>query len=142
MKPFGKESMTKIEKHKKMRSGKGFETLEIYENIKNISIKKCYDGIILECISNILANEMFGGKSMTPCEDILAAVESIRNKCRYAVVITNEICSDGLEYEMETEIYKRNISVINMRLAEMADCVIEVVYSIPIILKGNLIYGG
>lgn len=135
MKPFGEESVRKIERHKKMRKGKGFETFEIYEDIKNIRIERNYDGIILECISNVLANEMFGGKSSSPCEDIFAAVEYICRKSCYTVVITNEISSDGVVYEAETETYKKNMSIINRKLAEAADCVIEIVYSIPVVLK-------
>ena len=39
--------------------------------------------------------------------------------------------SDGYRYEEETMEYQRILGNINVRLAEMADCVTEVVYGIP-----------
>ena len=47
----------------------------------------------------------------------------------------NEIFSDGYRYEEETMEYQRILGNINVRLAEMADCVTEVVYGIPVRIK-------
>ena len=54
---------------------------------------------------------------------------------RQLVLVTNEIFSDGYRYEEETMEYQRILGNINVRLAEMADCVTEVVYGIPVRIK-------
>ena len=53
----------RIEKHKRQREGKGFETIEQYQNIG--SALDCCDKeerpvVLVECMSNLLANECFG----------------------------------------------------------------------------------
>ena len=40
-------------------------------------------------------------------------------------------------YEEETRHYQRHLGRINRWLAAMADVVVEVVYSIPVVHKGN-----
>ena len=63
MMPYGKETMKKIERHRKMRAGKGFITEECY-CIKDIEEKIGFDYykksvVIIECMSNLTANEIF-----------------------------------------------------------------------------------
>ncbi len=53
------------------------------------------------------------------------------------VIVTNEIFSDGILYEGESEKYKEQLGQINSMLAEMADSVVEVVYGIPVWHKGG-----
>ena len=53
------------------------------------------------------------------------------------VIVTNEIFSDGILYEGESEKYKEQLGQINCNLAEMADAVVEVVYGIPVWHKGG-----
>ena len=61
MHPFDEESHKRIERHRKMRAGKGFETVECYTGLKNAVLPgesgKCV--VLLECMSNLVANEMF-----------------------------------------------------------------------------------
>ena len=52
--------------------------------------------------------------------------------------MTNEIFSDGMDYDEETRRYQKYLGEINVRMASMADLVTEVVYSIPLIHKGDL----
>ena len=42
---------------------------------------------------------------------------------------------DGIEYAESTQEYIRRLAQINNAAAQMADCVVEVVYSIPIAVK-------
>ena len=53
------------------------------------------------------------------------------------VIVTNEIFSDGILYEGESEKYKEQLGQINCNLAEMADAVVAVVYGIPVWHKGG-----
>ena len=53
------------------------------------------------------------------------------------MIVTNEVFCDGMDYGAETMRYIRLLGEINCRLGQMADTVTEVVYGIPIHIKGQ-----
>ena len=58
MQAFDEESHRRIRRHRRMRSGKGFETIERYTELDELILpKNCV--VLLECMSNLVANEMF-----------------------------------------------------------------------------------
>ena len=61
MQPFGEEALKRIERHRKMRAEKGFETIEKYTDIDELTFTR-KDLVLLECVSNLCANEMFSGR--------------------------------------------------------------------------------
>ena len=136
--PFDEEGEKRVERHRKMRSGKGFETVECYTGIKHLDLPP-ESTVLLECMSNLTANEMFqedGAKENTVSE-ILLGIQKIREQVRNLVIVTNEIFSEAHMYEGEMETYQRYLGQINQQLAEVADEVVEVVYGIPIFHKKN-----
>lgn len=138
MYPFDMESKKRISRHRNMRAGKGFETVECYTNLKELLLPK--DSVVLlECMANLAANEMFqkdGAKEST-VEEILEGVREIAGHVRHLVIVTNEIFSEAALYEGETETYRKYLGEINRRIGEMADQVYEVVYGIPLCVKGG-----
>jgi adenosylcobinamide kinase/adenosylcobinamide-phosphate guanylyltransferase len=56
---------------------------------------------------------------------------------RHLVVVTNEIFSECSPYEGDTDTYRRYLGEINQELAKLADEAYEVVYGIPVPLKGG-----
>ncbi len=61
MEPFGEEAMVAIERHRRIRSGKNFITIEKYTDIQEIELpEQC--AVLLECACNLCANEMFSKK--------------------------------------------------------------------------------
>ena len=58
MMSFDDESTKRIARHRKMREGKQFETVECYTGLDSIRLKKD-DIVLLECMSNLAANEMY-----------------------------------------------------------------------------------
>ena len=91
-------------------------------------------------MSNLVANEMY----MENKEDkdivlkIINEVKRLKNISDNIVIVTNEIFSDGIEYDKETEKYINNLGKINKELGQLAEQVIEVVYTIPIYIKGEV----
>lgn len=137
MYPYDEESRQRIVRHRKMRAEKNFTTVECYRDLEKTEIPEHAD-VLLECMSNLTANEMFwpeGAGSDTE-EQILRGVERLRRKARNLVIVSNEIFSDGCEYDSGTKEYQRTLGKINCRLAELADRVTEVVYGIPLEVKG------
>ena len=117
---------------------KGFETIERYTELDELLIPKdCV--VLLECMSNLVANEMFreGGFHPEVAEKITEGVKNLLSQAKHVVIVTNEIFSDGILYEEESEQYKKELGQINQKLAEMAEEVVEVVYGIPVWHKGG-----
>ena len=147
MEVLGEEGRKKVERHKKLRQGKGFITIESPKDVGRV--EKTGNNklaVLLECVSNLTANEMFGssfGTELEPdrrtealAEKICADIAKIDEAADFFAVITNEVGSDGEMYEKETLEYIRLLGLVNCRLAKMASEVVEVVYGIPVMKKG------
>ena len=91
--------------------------------------------VLLEDLVNLTANEMFDGGDVSR---IVPALEKLSRRCRHLVMVTNDLFSDGAAYSDSVQDYLRKLAAINRQAAAMADCVVEVVYSIPVALKGDL----
>jgi adenosylcobinamide kinase/adenosylcobinamide-phosphate guanylyltransferase len=141
MQAFDREAKEKIEKHRRMRSGKGFSTIEQPLNI-NEALEKMKPGkrtALLECVSNLTANEMFSKEESKESEaavkKIISQIKQLNEGVDHLVIVTNNIFEDGCIYDETTMKYIRAMGSINENLAHLADKVIEIVVGIPIILK-------
>ncbi len=138
MECYDQESRERVKRHRAMRLGKGFETAERPLDLKGLELPS--GGLaILECMSNLTANEMFdeNGAGENTVREILEGVKRIKEQLSHLVIVTNEIFSEALPYEGDTDSYRKTLGEINRRLAEEADQVYEVVYGIPVCLKGG-----
>lgn len=135
MRPFGDEAHAAIERHRAARAGKGFQTVERFTDIGGAEIPSG-SGVLLEDMGNLLANEMFSGeKIIDPTEEILRGIGKLGSAAELLVIVTNNVCADGIEYPDSTALYIKYLSGINRRIAERADCVVECVYGIPVCRK-------
>lgn len=139
MQPYGEEGRRKVERHRRLRAGKGFETIERYTDYASLTLPG-RGTVLLECICNLTANEMFdeNGNMTDPYERVMDGVAHLEEQCDLLVVITNDVGSDGICYEEGTQAYVRVLGRINAALAARADTVIEMVAGIPILWKGEL----
>lgn len=138
MEPYCDESRAAIERHRKIRSGKGFETIEKYTDTDEIELTE-KSAVLLECACNLCANEMFAAGCEAPAEKICRGIKKLLMKSELLVVVTNQVGNDGFSYPDKTDEYIRNMGRLNGMLSQLADCVIETVYGIPLILKGELL---
>lgn len=138
MHPYDDESFARIDRHRAMRAEKQFDTLECYTGLKNLEIPEGAN-ILLECMSNLAANEMFepGAAGENTVDEIMKGIAHLKECAANLVVVTNEICSDGIEYDPVTMQYQQYLGQINQAMAVMADRVTEVVYGIPLHMKGE-----
>ena len=139
MRPFGEEGKRRVERHRKLRAGKGFETIECYVNLKEQALPD-KGVVLLECMSNLTANEMFEpeGAGDNTVEEVQAGVDALRERCAHLVIVTNDVGSDSRDYDEATRAYIRAMGRINAALAQQADVVCELVCGIPLVLKGAL----
>lgn len=140
MRPYGEGSEAKIARHREMRRGKGFETIERYTDLAGLELPQ-RGTVLLECICNLTANEMFDeeGNLTDPVAAVLEGVTALRDKCEQLIVVTNDVGSDNKDYDPGTKAYVRALGQINAALARQADHVYELVCGIPLVLKGTLL---
>lgn len=125
MLPYDEECHRRIARHRQMRAKKGFETLEVPYALQQLELTEPMQSgcALLECMSNLVANELFcpQGSGEQTEEAILRGVERLVSGCAQVVIVTNELFSDGMQYDPSTEHYLRILGRINCRLAQMAD---------------------
>ena len=140
------ETRTRISRHRALRSGKGFLTIERDLDLQGLSLPDPISGkpgsgekvsVLLECMSNLAANEMFDprGAGADALWQIQLGIDSLLKQCDNLVVVTNEIFSDGVTYSEETAAYQQLLGQINRFMAARADEVVKVVCSIPVVLR-------
>ena len=170
MQVFDDEGQRKIDRHKRLRAGKGFITIEQPRDIKDAVSKlqsenclKTGRSALLECMSNLVANEMFppvdasdtkeaGGKkealdepeNMRDYENTLISLVSkkvlkdvsiLSENVAELVIVTNNVFEDGVCYDESTMNYIKAMGTVNRGLAAMAESVVEVVAGIPVAVK-------
>ena len=133
MYPFDEESRRRVQRHQKMRQGKGFETVECYTGLHKVQVPE-NSTVLLECMSNLVANEMYdpSGAGENAEESILAGIHKLQKVSDDLVVVTNEVFSDSMTDNPEMEEYLKLLGKLNLRMGERADLVTEVVYGIPV----------
>lgn len=143
MQIFDEEGKRKVERHRMLRGGKGFSTIEQPIDIGKAA-EKMEDGertALLECISNLTANEMFLGEipgtEEVITEKIVGGIAVLNRELTHLVIVSNNVFEDGNVYDKTTMAYIRAMGRINQKLAEMADEVVEVVVGIPIVIKAK-----
>lgn len=170
MQVFDDEGQRKIDRHRRLRAGKGFITIEQPRDIKDAVSKlqsenclKTGRSALLECMSNLVANEMFppvdasdtkeaGGKkealdepeNMRNYENtlisfvskkVLKDVSILSENVAELVIVTNNVFEDGVCYDESTMNYIKAMGIVNRGLAAMAESVVEVVAGIPVAVK-------
>lgn len=147
MQVFDEEGKQKVERHRMLRAGKGFITVEQPADIgKAVEKMEMGEGVekrekicLLECVSNLTANEMFSeeeqfsAKEVT--EKIVGGIGALKQGMEHVIVVTNNVFEDGIVYAASTTEYIRALGQINRELAAMAEEVVEVVAGIPVVVK-------
>ena len=161
MQIYDAEGEKKVERHRKLRAGKGFLTIESPMNVGKIRFACAGEAeqaqyrqgaerkvqgssgkksALLECMSNLTANEMFTKDGMKSEEEvvekIVSEIQTISQKLDNLVIVTNNVFEDGVIYDAGTMVYLKALGRINAALARLADRVAEVVVGIPVELKG------
>ena len=138
MRPFGEEAFAAIERHRKIRAGKGFETIEKYTDLHEINVPE-KSVVLLECMANLCANEMFRNEEICdPTEEIMRGIKHLQSCAETLVIVTNNIGSDGIDYGEKTNKYIEVMGRLNALISAISENVVECVYGVPVILKGSL----
>lgn len=139
MEPFDEEGRLRVEKHRRMRANKEFETVECYTNLASVRLPR-RGVVLLECVGNLAANELYSPQGAGSVEGALSAIvegaDALLAQCADLVVVSNEVFTGGTDYAAGTEDYLRLVAGVNRALAQRADRVCEVVCGLPNYYKG------
>lgn len=134
------ENIERVEKHRMMRREKGFTTIECQCNLKK-ALEKMSDSknALLECVSNLVANEMFFGGEIISKEEtvwkVKDGISKLAEGTENLVVVTNNVFESDSDYDETTLSYMNALGEINAYLSALADEVFEVVVGIPLRIK-------
>lgn len=139
MEPFDEEGKARVEKHRRMRADKEFETVECYYDLSSVRLPR-RGTALLECVGNLAANELYSPQGAGSVEGALSAItagaDALLAQCADLVVVSNEVFTGGTDYADGTEDYLRLVAGVNRALAQRADRVCEVVCGLPRYYKG------
>ena len=170
MQVFDDEGQRKIDRHRRLRAGKGFITIEqprdIQDAVSKLQSENCLKtgrSALLECMSNLVANEMFppvdasdtkeagvkkealdGPDNMRDYDNTLISLVSkkvlkdvsiLSENVAELVIVTNNVFEDGVCYDESTMNYIKAMGIVNRGLAAMAESVVEVVAGITVAVK-------
>ena len=162
MQVYDDEGREKVARHKKLRAGKGFITIEqpvcigaAAERIKSDVVARhnqqeaqpaemlqaaptAKTAVLLECITNLVANEMFPPESFYGLEESLvvshikSGLEKLFSCADDIIIVSGNVFDDGAEYAESTKKYMRALGAVNAFIASKSDEVYEVVAGIPV----------
>ena len=137
--PRSSDDHRRVLRHQKHREGTGFVTIERYTDIAGLNLPQG-GTVLLECLCHLTANEIFepNGAGTHTKQKILQGLDLLAQKADNLIVITNDVSSDGLDYDEDVIFYVQTVGEINSELAERFDCVCEMCCGIPLLLKGSL----
>lgn len=170
MQVFDDEGQRKIDRHRRLRAGKGFITIEqprdIKKAVEKLQSENCLKtgrSALLECMSNLVANEMFPPVDVSGMQaaeakketlddpenmkdydtaqisrvskKVLKEVSILSENVAELVIVTNNVFEDGVSYDQSTMNCIKAMGIVNRGLAAMAESVVEVVAGIPVTVK-------
>ena len=138
MQVWDAECAARVEKHRRMRAEKQFETLECPLHLGTVRLP-ARGTALLEDLGNLTANELYdpAGAGETAASAILDGLDRLAAQCEHLVVVSNEVFSGGANYAGDIDRYLKALAQVNNALAARADAVVRVVCGIPVYHKGG-----
>lgn len=142
---YDDEMRERVKRHQLNRSQKGYTTIEKSSDIAEITDKLTrHDTVLLDCLGNLAANEMFGGADgQEPNTDISLAdkifddIQNVKNASGNLIIISNEIFSSGIRYDKAIEAYVALLGRLHVMIAGIADTAVECACGINTYHKGE-----
>ena len=146
MKVFDEEGKERVAKHRRQREGRNFKLIEKPVLIESVCTdlaqekaagKKLF--LLIECLSNLVANEMFSDGSIISAEKVADSVvkglTEVFESADDVVVVSNNVFEDGIGYDDSVCEYMHALGKINEWMCRKADKSYEVVVGIPLEIK-------
>ena len=138
MQVWDAECAARVEKHRRMRAAKQFETVECPLHLDTVRLPQ-KGTALLEDLGNLTANELYDpqGAGDAAAQAILQGLDRLAAQCENLIVVSNEVFSGGADYAGDTDRYLRALAQVNNAFAARADAVVRVVCGCPVYYKGE-----
>lgn len=122
-----KQGEERISRHKKRRTGKGYETIERTTNVGCVSVPSD-SYILLECVINLVGNELFSenGCHADVPNKVASDIKMLGSYCRELCVVTGRVGSPDETYDEQTKHYIDTLEQTNQKLLDIADVCYEI----------------
>lgn len=142
MEPHDDEDYARIERHRKERAGWGFDTAEWGRDLGlHIGEVDCKGTYIVDSVTALLTNEMFGSMdgniNFSAADKTAKDLTCFSDAAKNVVFVSDNIYCDAAFYDDWTETFRRGLSEVDRRLAEVCDVVIEFCCGQLIYYKGG-----
>lgn len=142
MTPSDGEDERRIARHREMRQGLGFTTLE-KPSLDDLPEELAGSACLLESVTSLSANELFPPGAFPAEEELEAASEKALSRMTQGVkklasladvtVVTGDaLGEDGTVYDPFTEAWQKLVALTLREIAKEADAVYEVASSLPV----------
>ncbi len=124
------ESRRRVTRHRKLRAGKGFLTVERPVGLMELSLPPGAT-ILVEDLGNLVANEVFspeGGGERA----VRLGLEHLRRQAKHLILVGNEIFSDGEAWQGEMAAYLRLLAQAQAACAAWSGAAGAVICGIPL----------
>jgi len=124
---FDSEMLERVKKHKAMRAGKNFITIEREKNLGGLNFPED-SSVLIESLTAWLANEIFdSNKPDGAAERIFNDVQILKSKSKNLILVSDDIFSDGIIYDDSTEFYRKTLADLMIKIAAISNEVIEII---------------
>ena len=131
----------RIAAHRAMRQGKHFRTTERGLSLEELDVSG-ENLVLLECLTNLLANEMYDRNARHPdraAEYILEGIRHLNSQAGHLLVVAGDTFAE-VPLDKDMRRYVKESGKAGQLLAKEADVVIEVKYGLPLVWKGAEYY--
>jgi len=133
MRPFDAEDCLRIKRHRRVREGWGFDTIE---EPLFLSRARCGGGVVLlDSLTALLTNRMFSpeGEGVSLEKELSALTET----AFLTVLVSDMLFSDSLFYDPQTEEFRRRLGHLHQSLAKSCKTVYRLSCGVPEVWKGE-----
>ena len=142
MRNEGTEADERIRRHREQRADLGFVTIECPDSLAAACREKAEGVVLVDDLGNLVANALFApdgtmADPATVLDRLAGEVEALAQSYEQAVLVGNEVGSEGVYRFEGTNVWVRLIGALNCRIAASFDEVVEVVAGVPCHVKGD-----
>lgn len=123
----------RILKHQLRRKDMGFRDVEEPLDLRHVPVRR-EDSVLLEDLSNLLANVVFQGKGDGSA--VLGQIKDLAKRCSRLFIVTISGL-DPAPYDGETAGYINELNRLNSDLEELSEVHVEMADGRPVYLKGT-----
>jgi adenosylcobinamide kinase/adenosylcobinamide-phosphate guanylyltransferase len=140
------EEMAERIRHHQLQRQKGrWKTWEQPHALREIvsSFEPC-DVVLLDCLTNLWANEMFQDERWMletvvakRAEKVYEDIVALSSRTKAVVIVSNELFSGGVPSDIGTYLYMKGLGWLHQQIVAISSIAVVVQHGIPIVKKGE-----